>query len=133
MPIPEQLTVDSVTATTIHLTWIKPNVMEQTPHSYQISYYSGGLEPQTFSTVSCSAEVTDLQPDTKYKVSICTKFNDRESVTITKEVQTGEAYCDFRHTVSHKNSGFSLNIQYVQYVFTYLLHEKKLSYTLVWR
>ncbi|XP_062371960.1 fibronectin-like [Sardina pilchardus] len=73
---PEQLTVASVTPTSIHLTWSPPDGMDQTPESYQISYHSGGPESEPISTGSCSADITGLKPYTEYSVSICTKLKD---------------------------------------------------------
>ncbi|XP_076145821.1 tenascin-N-like [Alosa pseudoharengus] len=90
VPAPEQLTLASVTPTSIHLTWSPPHGMEQTPHSYQISYHSGGTESETLSTDSCSAVIKGLKPCTDYIVSISVKLKDgKTSEALGKILQTG--------------------------------------------
>ncbi|XP_076144473.1 tenascin-X-like [Alosa pseudoharengus] len=90
--VPNQLTVVSVTPTSVHLTWPPPHGMEKTPHSYQISYHSGGSEPQIISRESCSADITGLKPYINYSLSVCTvctKLKDGEmSEPAKKEVRT---------------------------------------------
>ncbi|XP_076119234.1 uncharacterized protein LOC143100157 isoform X2 [Alosa pseudoharengus] len=71
VPVPENLTVASVTPISADLSWSQHQGMEQIPHSFLISYHSEGTEPQTISTESCSTTLTDLQPDTQYTVSVC--------------------------------------------------------------
>ncbi|XP_076145053.1 tenascin-N-like isoform X2 [Alosa pseudoharengus] len=92
VPAPEQLKVVSVTPTSVHLTWSPPHGMEKTPHSYQISYQSGGSEPQIISRESCSADITGLKPYINYSLSVCTvctKLKDGEmSEPAKKEVRT---------------------------------------------
>ncbi|XP_041926438.1 fibronectin-like isoform X2 [Alosa sapidissima] len=86
---PSKLTVVSVTPESIHITWSQPNGMDRTPHSFQISYHSGGTESEPISADSCSADITGLQPDTKYDVSVCTKLNIGEiSAPVKQEVRT---------------------------------------------
>ncbi|XP_076118849.1 fibronectin-like [Alosa pseudoharengus] len=85
IPVPEKLTVASVTPTSADLSWSLHQGMEQIPHSFLISYHSEGTEPQTISTESCSTTLTDLQPDTQYTVSVCCdlKYGGRSLVTST--------------------------------------------------
>lgn len=101
MPAPENLKVDSVTATSASLTWSPANGMGQIPHSFLVTYNIGGTE-KSISTDSCSTEILDLEPGTVYKVSVQMKLkNKRLSEVATTEVHTGEtssSYCD-EHTV----------------------------------
>ncbi|XP_076119238.1 fibronectin-like isoform X1 [Alosa pseudoharengus] len=76
VPVPENLTVTSVTPTSADLSWSLHQGMEQIPHSFLISYHSEGTEPQTISTESCSTQLTGLQQDTQYTVSVCCKLRD---------------------------------------------------------
>ncbi|XP_076145690.1 tyrosine-protein kinase yes-like [Alosa pseudoharengus] len=47
--------------------------MDQTPHSFLISYHIEGTELQTISTDSCSTVITGLKPDTEYIVNVFTE------------------------------------------------------------
>ncbi|XP_062398293.1 up-regulator of cell proliferation-like isoform X2 [Sardina pilchardus] len=90
VPVPEQLSVDSVTATSADLRWSLTHVMNDNPHSFLISYHSEGTEPQIISTDSCSAVITGLKPDTEYIVNVYTKLlhgqpSQPSSVTIHTE------------------------------------------------
>ncbi|XP_041927670.1 fibronectin-like isoform X5 [Alosa sapidissima] len=86
VPVPENLTVTSVTPTSADLSWSLHQGMEQIPHSFLISYHSEGTEPQTVSTESCSTTLTDLQPDTQYTVSVCCKLRDGRRSQATSTV-----------------------------------------------
>ncbi|XP_076145057.1 uncharacterized protein LOC143127433 [Alosa pseudoharengus] len=89
---PVQLTGLSVTPTSINLTWTPPHGMEETPHFCQISYHSGGTEPQIISRDSCRADITGLKPYTNYSVSVCTKVTDDEmSKAVRTDVRTAVA------------------------------------------
>ncbi|XP_063048776.1 fibronectin-like [Engraulis encrasicolus] len=70
IPVPENVTVDSVTPTSADLSWELHPDMQQITHTFLISYCSEGTEPQTISTESCSTTLTGLQPDTKYTVMV---------------------------------------------------------------
>ncbi|XP_062372544.1 fibronectin-like [Sardina pilchardus] len=92
VPAPEKLTGVSMSPTSVHLTWLPPHGMHQTPHSYLISYHSGGTETQTLSTDSCCAVITGLNPCTNYSVSVCTKvMGDEMSEAVRTEVRTAVA------------------------------------------
>ncbi|KAL2080885.1 hypothetical protein ACEWY4_022738 [Coilia grayii] len=70
IPVPENVTVSSVTPTSADLSWSLQQGMEQIPHRFLISYCSKGTEPQTIFTQSCSTTLTGLQPDTQYWVRV---------------------------------------------------------------
>ncbi|XP_062391109.1 uncharacterized protein LOC134078961 [Sardina pilchardus] len=90
IPLPEKLTVGSLTPTSADLSWILHQWMEQIPHSFLISYHSEGAEPKTISTESCSTTLTDLQPDTHYTVSVCCELRDGgRSQDTTTFIRTG--------------------------------------------
>ncbi|XP_041927751.1 fibronectin-like isoform X15 [Alosa sapidissima] len=90
VPVPENLTVGSVTPTSADLSWSLHQGMEQIPHSFLISYHSEGTEPQTISTESCSTTLTDLQPDTQYTVSVCCELKEGgTSLTTSTLIQSG--------------------------------------------
>ncbi|XP_063042937.1 tenascin-N-like [Engraulis encrasicolus] len=90
IPIPENLVVGSVTATSAHLSWSMPSDMDEIPHSFLVSYHSKGAEPQTITTESCSVAITGLTPDTEYTVSIFTRLQDgRKGQPTVTSIQTG--------------------------------------------
>ncbi|KAL2080886.1 hypothetical protein ACEWY4_022739 [Coilia grayii] len=93
IPVPENVTVGSVTPTSADLSWSLQQGMEQIPHRFLISYCSEGTEPQTISTQSCSTTLTGLQPDTQYWATVCCELKDgRKSEATSTRIQT----CDFR-------------------------------------
>ncbi|XP_063070656.1 fibronectin-like isoform X2 [Engraulis encrasicolus] len=75
-PVPEDVTVGSVTPTSADLSWSVQQGMQQIPHKFLISYYNKGTEPQTISTESCCATLTGLQPDTRYTTSVYCELED---------------------------------------------------------
>ena len=90
-PVPEELTVISVTPTSAELSWSLHQGMEQFPHSFLISYHSEETELQTTSTESCSTTLTGLTPDTNYTVTVCCELRDGgRSQAATRIIQTGE-------------------------------------------
>ena len=90
-PVPEKLTVSSMTPTSANLSWSLHQGMEQFPHSFLISYHSEETELQTTSTESCSTTLTGLTPDTKYTVTVCCELRDGgRSQAATVDFQTGE-------------------------------------------
>ncbi|XP_031437094.1 fibronectin-like [Clupea harengus] len=89
-PVPEKLTVSSVTPTSANLSWSLHQGMEQFPHSFLISYHSEETEPQTTSTQSCSTTLTGLTPDTHYTVTVCCELRDGgRSQAATRIIHTG--------------------------------------------
>ena len=72
--VPEKLTVDSVTATSAVVRWSLSHRMEQTPHSFLISYQTEGTEPETISTEAQSTVMTELKPYTEYTVCVSTQL-----------------------------------------------------------
>ena len=90
-PVPEKLTVSSMTPTSADLSWSLHQGMEQFPHSFLISYHSEETELQTTSTESCSTTLTGLTPDTNYTVTVCCELRDGgRSQAATRIIQTGE-------------------------------------------
>ncbi|XP_031433188.2 fibronectin-like [Clupea harengus] len=90
-PVPEKLTVSSVTPTSANLSWSLHQGMEQFPHSFPISYHSEETELQTTSTESCSTTLTGLTPGTKYTVTVCCELRDGgRSQAATLVIKTGE-------------------------------------------
>ncbi|XP_062391936.1 uncharacterized protein LOC134079846, partial [Sardina pilchardus] len=72
--VPENLTVDSVTATSANISWGLSRETEQLPHSFLISCQSEGAEPNIISSECRSAAITGLQPYTQYTVSVSTQL-----------------------------------------------------------
>ncbi|XP_062390917.1 uncharacterized protein LOC134078786 isoform X3 [Sardina pilchardus] len=90
VPVPENLTVSSVTPTSAVVSFSLHQGMEQIPHYFLISCHSEGAEPQTISTESCSTTLTDLQPDTQYAVIVCCQLKDGgRSQSTSVVIQTG--------------------------------------------
>ncbi|XP_028840293.1 tenascin-N-like isoform X3 [Denticeps clupeoides] len=73
LPAPENLTVVSVSATSAKISWIPPHGMDQIPHSFLISYWSKESKIESISTDSYSTEITELNPDTPYTLTVCTE------------------------------------------------------------
>ncbi|KAL2080882.1 hypothetical protein ACEWY4_022735 [Coilia grayii] len=89
VPVPENVTVSSVTPTSADLSWSLQQGMEQIPHRFLFSYCSKGTEPQTISTQSCSTSLTGLQPDTQYWATVCCELKDgRKSEATSTRIQT---------------------------------------------
>ncbi|XP_055780220.1 fibronectin-like [Salvelinus fontinalis] len=72
LPVPDQLTVDSVDTTSAAVSWSQPPGLDQTQHHYQISYHCPGTEPHITTTSSHSITLSDLQCGTQYSVTVCT-------------------------------------------------------------
>ncbi|KAM9398950.1 LOW QUALITY PROTEIN: interferon-induced very large GTPase 1-like [Salvelinus alpinus] len=72
LPVPDQLTVDSVDTTSAAVSWSQPPGLDQTQHHYQISYHCPGTEPHITTTSSHSITLSDLQGGTQYSVTVCT-------------------------------------------------------------
>ncbi|XP_055765150.1 fibronectin-like [Salvelinus fontinalis] len=88
LPVPDQLTVDSVDTTSAVVSWNQPPGLDQTQHHYQISYHCPGTEPHITTTSSPSITLSDLQGGTQYSVTVCTvlehgKQSERVSRTLT--------------------------------------------------
>ncbi|KAJ8255256.1 hypothetical protein GJAV_G00202820 [Gymnothorax javanicus] len=73
-PVPEQLTVSSVTTTSASLHWLLSAEMPQTPHSFIVSYQSEGTESQSIIAETCSATITGLKLGTEYTVTVSTQL-----------------------------------------------------------
>ncbi|KAM9398956.1 interferon-induced very large GTPase 1-like [Salvelinus alpinus] len=72
LPVPNQLTVDSVDTTSAAVSWSHPPGLDQTQHHYQIAYRCPGTEPHITTTSSPSITLSDLQGGTQYSVTVCT-------------------------------------------------------------
>uniref|UniRef100_A0A8C7K9R1 Fibronectin type-III domain-containing protein n=1 Tax=Oncorhynchus kisutch TaxID=8019 RepID=A0A8C7K9R1_ONCKI len=72
LPVPDQLTVDSVDTTSATVSWSQSPGLDQTQHHYQISYRCSGTEPHITTTSSPSITLSDLKPATEYSVTVCT-------------------------------------------------------------
>ncbi|KAL2079247.1 hypothetical protein ACEWY4_024991 [Coilia grayii] len=71
IPVPEELVVDSVTLTSATISWSVPSVMDQTPHSFLISYHSEGAKPTDITTDAYNTIITGLKPGIEYMVCVC--------------------------------------------------------------
>ena len=91
IPVPERLTVSSITASSASLSWLVSPEMEQTPHSFLVSYQSEGTEPKSISTGSCSTDITGLKPGTDYTVKVYTELqHGGKSQPASVQMKTGE-------------------------------------------
>ncbi|XP_071264193.1 interferon-induced very large GTPase 1-like isoform X2 [Salvelinus alpinus] len=90
LPVPDQLTVDSVDTTLAAVSWNQPPGLDQTQHHYQISYHCPGTEPHITTTSSHSITLSDLQRGTKYSVTVCTVLEDgKQSQLVSTILTTG--------------------------------------------
>ncbi|XP_055765887.1 LOW QUALITY PROTEIN: interferon-induced very large GTPase 1-like [Salvelinus fontinalis] len=88
IPVPDQLTVNSVDTTSAAVSWSQPPGLDQTQHSYQISYHCPGIKSHNIPTSSPSITLSDLQGGTQYSVTVCTvlengKLSELVSTTLT--------------------------------------------------
>ncbi|XP_071264690.1 putative receptor-type tyrosine-protein phosphatase mosPTP-1 [Salvelinus alpinus] len=89
LPVPDQLTVDSVDTTSAAVSWNQPPGLDQTQHHYQISYYCPGTEPYITTTYSHSITLSDLKPATQYSVTVCTVLeNGKQSQLVSTTLIT---------------------------------------------
>ncbi|KAM9399022.1 receptor-type tyrosine-protein phosphatase H-like isoform 2-T3 [Salvelinus alpinus] len=89
LPVPDQLTVDSVDTTSAAVSWSQPPVLDQTQHHYQISYHCPGTEPHYTTTSSHSITLSDLEPATEYSVTVCTVLeNGKKSRLVSTTLTT---------------------------------------------
>ncbi|XP_071264260.1 receptor-type tyrosine-protein phosphatase H-like isoform X4 [Salvelinus alpinus] len=89
LPVPDQLTVDSVDTTSAAVSWSQPQGLDQTQHHYQISYRCPGTEPHIISTSSHSITLSDLKPATQYSVTVCTVLeNGKKSRLVSTTLTT---------------------------------------------
>uniref|UniRef100_UPI00358F8946 receptor-type tyrosine-protein phosphatase eta-like n=1 Tax=Myxine glutinosa TaxID=7769 RepID=UPI00358F8946 len=86
--IPAQLKVVSYSPTSVSLTWIVPNDLNNTHLSF-VSLFSSGKEIQNRTTKSKEITITGLSPFTKYNVSISSLCDGTESIPARIDVQTG--------------------------------------------
>ncbi|XP_029622459.1 fibronectin-like [Salmo trutta] len=89
LPVPDQLTVDSVDTTSAAVSWNQPPGLDQTQHHYQISYHCPGTEPHITTTSSHSITLSDLQGGTQYSVTVCTVLeNGKQSQLVSTTLTT---------------------------------------------
>ncbi|XP_071264252.1 receptor-type tyrosine-protein phosphatase H-like isoform X1 [Salvelinus alpinus] len=89
LPVPDQLTVDSVDTTSAAVSWSQPPGLDQTQHHYQISYRCPGTEPHIISTSSHSITLSDLKPATQYSITVCTVLeNGKKSRLVSTTLTT---------------------------------------------
>ncbi|XP_062381402.1 uncharacterized protein LOC134069454 [Sardina pilchardus] len=90
IPVPDRLAVSSITTSSASLSWELSLEMEQTPHSFLVSYQSEGTEPQTTSSESCSTDITGLKPGTEYTVIVYTELKEGgKSKPASMTIKTG--------------------------------------------
>src|SRR4029434_11138512 len=91
IPVPERLTVSSITASSANLSWLVSPEMKLTPHSFLVSYQSEGTELESISTESCSTDITGLKPETDYTVKVYTELqHGGKSQPASVQMKTGE-------------------------------------------
>ncbi|XP_062412964.1 interferon-induced very large GTPase 1-like [Sardina pilchardus] len=104
IPAPEHLTVRSISASSAGLRWLVSPVMQQTPHSFLVSYQSEGTELKSFSTESCSTDITGLEPGTEYAVEVYTQLqHGGESQPASVHMKTGFSLSDLLEALNLKN------------------------------
>uniref|UniRef100_UPI00358E5EEF deleted in malignant brain tumors 1 protein-like n=1 Tax=Myxine glutinosa TaxID=7769 RepID=UPI00358E5EEF len=86
--IPAQLKVVSYNITSVTLTWIVPNDVNNTFLSF-VSLFSSGKEIENHTTKFKELTITGLSPFTEYNVSISSMCNGTESIPARIGVQTG--------------------------------------------
>uniref|UniRef100_UPI00358DE050 uncharacterized protein isoform X3 n=1 Tax=Myxine glutinosa TaxID=7769 RepID=UPI00358DE050 len=86
--IPAQLKVVSYNLTSVSITWIVPNDLNNTHLSF-VSLFSSGKEIQNHTTKYKEITITGLSPFTEYNVSISSMCNGTESIPARIAVHTG--------------------------------------------
>ncbi|XP_062396806.1 interferon-induced very large GTPase 1-like [Sardina pilchardus] len=95
IPVPEQLSVSSITSSSASLSWRVSSEMKQTPHSFLVSYHCEGTEPMNISTESCSTDITGLKPGAEYTVSVYTALQSGgKSQPASDQIKTGVSLSD---------------------------------------
>ncbi|KAL2079248.1 hypothetical protein ACEWY4_024992 [Coilia grayii] len=89
VPRPEKPKVVSVTTTSAKITWRSPREMDNAPHSFKVKVQ--GTE-QTILRDVCDIDIPNLEPDTKYTVSICAVVNGQQSEALTIQLKTAGHY-----------------------------------------
>lgn len=93
IPVPEHVTVNSVTTSSVSLSWKEPPEIKQIPHSFLVSYETEGTEPLSISSASCSADITSLKPGTEYTVRVYTELHHgRKSQPASVYKRTGKVF-----------------------------------------
>lgn len=87
---PRHLTKEHSDATSLTLKWMDGEKMEGIPQQFLIAVESPGKEPLVIHTHDYCKKVSDLEPDTKYTISVSTVVNDRCSEPISICTRTGE-------------------------------------------
>lgn len=76
IPVPENMHVDSITTSTVNLSWSLAKGMDHVPHNFEVSYQTVSWNPftelDTIYTSCGSAAIKDLKPLTEYHIYICT-------------------------------------------------------------
>ncbi|XP_054866166.1 up-regulator of cell proliferation-like isoform X3 [Amphiprion ocellaris] len=88
VPPPRHLRKIHVEATALCLDWTEGNDMEGIQHRFILTVTSEGKESLVIYTQDCNKTISDLEPDTKYKISVCTVLNDRHSEAVSTFVHT---------------------------------------------
>ncbi|XP_063333398.1 up-regulator of cell proliferation-like [Pelmatolapia mariae] len=83
VPPPRHLTKEHSDATSLTLKWMDGEKMEGIPQQFLIAVESPGKEPLVIHTNDYCKKVSDLEPDTKYTISVSTVVNDRCSEPIS--------------------------------------------------
>uniref|UniRef100_UPI00358ED758 receptor-type tyrosine-protein phosphatase eta-like n=1 Tax=Myxine glutinosa TaxID=7769 RepID=UPI00358ED758 len=104
--IPAQLKVVSYNITSVTLSWIVPNDLNNTFLSF-VSLFSSGKEIQNHTTKSKEITITGLSPDSSYSVSISSLCNGTESIPARIGVQKGPPSPPMNLTVVEKGVGFA--------------------------
>uniref|UniRef100_UPI00358F7E4D receptor-type tyrosine-protein phosphatase eta-like isoform X2 n=1 Tax=Myxine glutinosa TaxID=7769 RepID=UPI00358F7E4D len=86
--VPAQLKVVSYSPTSVSLTWIVPNDLNNTHLSF-VSLFSSGDKIQNHTTKNKELTITGLSTFAEYNVSISSLCNGTESIPATIDVQTG--------------------------------------------
>ncbi|KAL2079254.1 hypothetical protein ACEWY4_024998 [Coilia grayii] len=85
VPRPEKPRVVSVTTTSATITWRSPHELDNVTHSFEIKVK--GTE-QIIRRDVCDIDIPNLEPDTKYTVSICAVVNGQQSAALTIQLKT---------------------------------------------
>ncbi|XP_063070447.1 interferon-induced very large GTPase 1-like [Engraulis encrasicolus] len=90
IPIPQYLTVSSITASSAKISWQVPTEIQKTPHSFLVSYEPDGTEPKSISTESCCTFITGLTAETVFTVLVYTELqHGGKSQPVSVQIQKG--------------------------------------------
>ncbi|XP_023277816.1 up-regulator of cell proliferation-like isoform X3 [Seriola lalandi dorsalis] len=88
VPPPRHLTKGHSEATALSLKWTKADNMEGIPHQFLITVTSPGKESSVIHTEDCYKMFSDLEPDTKYSISVSTVLNGQSSQPASITIHT---------------------------------------------